>query len=288
MLNKIINWSLVNRVSVLVLSAVILVAGCFVLMHTEVDIFPDLNAPTVTVMTEAPGMAAEEVEKIVTFPIETSVNGATGVRRVRSSSTTGFSVVNVEFDWDTDIYIARQTVQERLALVAEELPATVNAPQMGPQSSILGEMMIIGLTADSTSMLDLRTIADRVVRPRLLAIGGVSQVSVQGGEAREFQIRFSPDKMKAYGVTLGELGAAAEGINDNATGGILYDYGNEYIVKGETNTTSTADLEAAVVRSDERGIVKVGDIAEVVIAGAQPLLGLASVEAHPAVLVTVT
>lgn len=288
MLNKIIHWSLVNRLSVLVLSAIILIAGCYTLVHTEVDIFPDLNAPTVTIMTEAPGMAPEEVEKIVTFPIETSMNGATGVRRVRSSSTTGFSVVNVEFDWNTDIYIARQTVSERLALVAEELPASVNAPQMGPQSSILGEMMIIGLTADSTSMLDLRTIADRVVRPRLLAIGGVSQVSVQGGDAREFQIRFSPERMKALGITLGELTAAAEGINDNATGGILYDYGNEYIIKGEINTTSTEALEAAVVRSDSRGIVTVGDIADVVVAGALPRLGVASVETRPAVLVTVT
>lgn len=288
MLNKIIHWSLANRLSVLVLSAIILIAGCYTLVHTEVDIFPDLNAPTVTIMTEAPGMAPEEVEKIVTFPIETSMNGATGVRRVRSSSTTGFSVVNVEFDWNTDIYIARQTVSERLALVAEELPASVNAPQMGPQSSILGEMMIIGLTADSTSMLDLRTIADRVVRPRLLAIGGVSQVSVQGGDAREFQIRFSPERMKALGITLGELTAAAEGINDNATGGILYDYGNEYIIKGEINTTSTEALEAAVVRSDSRGIVTVGDIADVVVAGALPRLGVASVETRPAVLVTVT
>lgn len=288
MLNKIIHWSLINRISVLVLSALILISGCYILVHTEVDIFPDLNAPTVTVMTEAPGMAAEDVEKIVTFPIETSVNGATGVRRVRSSSTNGFSVVNVEFDWNTNIYIARQTVQERLALVAEQLPASVNAPQMGPQSSILGEMMIIGLTADSTSMLDLRTIADRTVRPRLLAVGGVSQVTVQGGEAREFQIRFSPDKMKAYGVTLDELRAATDGINDNAAGGILYDYGNEYIVKGETNTRSIEDLENAVVRADANGIVTVGDVAEIVVAGSQPRLGLASLKTEPAVLITVT
>lgn len=289
MLNKIIHWSLINRLSVLVLSAIILIAGCYTLMHTEVDIFPDLNAPTVTVMTEAPGMAPEEVEKIVTFPIETSMNGATGVRRVRSSSTTGFSVVNVEFDWDTDIYIARQTVSERLAIVADELPKNVNAPQMGPQSSILGEMMIIGLTADSTTTaLQLRGIADRVVRPRLLAIGGVSQVSVQGGEAREFQIRFSPEKMKAYGISLNELTAAVEGINDNATGGIIYDYGNEYIVKGEINTASTSELEQAVVRADDRGTVRVTDVATITVAGALPLLGLASVEQQPAVLVTVT
>lgn len=288
MLNKIINWSLLNRFSVLVLSALILIAGLYTLFHTEVDIFPDLNAPTVTIMTEAPGMAAEDVEKIVTFPIETSMNGATGVRRVRSSSTTGFSVVNVEFDWNTDIYVARQTVGERLTLVAEELPPGVKAPQMGPQSSILGEMMIIGLTADSTSMLELRTIADRVVRPRLLAIGGVSQVTVQGGEAREYQIRFSPEKMQAYGVTLVQLSEAVEGINDNATGGILYDYGNEYIIKGETHTTSMSDLAAAVVRADDAAVVTVGDVADIAVGGAQPVLGLASVDSHPAVLVTVT
>lgn len=288
MLNKIINWSLSNRISVVVLSAAILCWGCYILFNTEVDIFPDLNAPTVTVMTEAPGMAAEEVEKIVTFPIETSMNGATGVRRVRSSSTSGFSVVNVEFDWNTDIYVARQIVSERLSLLSESLPPNVKLPQMGPQSSILGEMMIIGLTADSTSMLDLRTIADRVISPRLLALGGVSQVSVQGGEEREYQILFSPSKMKALNVSVGELRQAVAGINDNATGGVLYDYGNEYIVKGETNTNSTEELEKAVVRSDERGIVTVGDIADVKIGGTRPLLGLASVDTKPAVLVTVT
>lgn len=286
MLNKIIHWSLANRLSVLILSAIIVVAGCYTLVNTEVDIFPDLNAPTVTIMTEAPGMAPEEVETIVTFPIETAVNGATGVRRVRSSSTTGFSVVNVEFDWSTDIYIARQTVAERLALV--ELPAGVNEPVMGPQSSILGEMLIIGLSADSTSMLDLRTIADRTIAPQLLALGGVAQVSVHGGEAREFQIRFDPARMKALEVSLDELTAAVQGINDNARGGVIYDYGNEYLVKGEINTASTDDIGAAVVRSDSRGIVTVADVADVVIGGARPLLGLASVNGKPAVLITVT
>ncbi len=288
MLNKIIHWSLSNRLSVLILSAVIMIAGCITLVRTEVDIFPDLNAPTVTIMTEAPGMAPEEVEKIVTFPIETAVNGATGVRRVRSSSTTGFSVVNVEFDWSTDIYIARQTVAERLALISDELPASVNKPTMGPQSSILGEMLIVGLTSDSTSMLDLRTIADRIISPQLLAMGGVAQVTVQGGDAREYQILFNADKMRSYNVSLQELTAAVESINDNAQGGIVYDHGNEYIVKGEINTTSTADLEAAVVRSDDNGIITVGDIATVSIGGAMPRLGLASLDAKPAVLVTVT
>ena len=160
MLNKIIGFSLQNRILVLVASVLLLIGGTYTAMHTEVDVFPDLNAPTVVIMTEANGMAAEEVEQLVTFPVETAVNGATGVRRVRSSSTNGFSVVWVEFDWDTDIYLARQIVSEKLAVVSESLPANVGKPTLGPQSSILGEMLIVGLTADSTSMLDLRTIAD--------------------------------------------------------------------------------------------------------------------------------
>lgn len=286
MLNRIIRFSLDNRLSILILSAIILVSGCITLVRSEVDIFPDLNAPTVTIMTEAPGMAPEEVETIVTFPIETAVNGATGVRRVRSSSTTGFSVVNVEFDWSTDIYVARQTVAERLALV--DLPDGVNEPVMGPQSSILGEMMIIGLTSDSLSMLELRTIADRTIAPQLLALGGVAQVSAHGGEPREFQIRFDPVRMKGLDVSLAELEDAVQSVNDNARGGIIYDYGNEYLVKGELNTASTDDIGAAVVRSDSRGIVTVADIADVTVAGAVPLLGVASVDTRPAVLVTVT
>lgn len=288
MLNKIIHWSLTNRLSVIALCVVIMVAGVAVLLRTEVDIFPDLNAPTVVVMTEAPGMAAEEVEQLVSFPVETAVNGATGVRRVRSASSTGFSVVNVEFDWGTDIYRARQTVSERLSAVTEQLPAGVAAPVMGPESSILGEMLTIGLTADSTSLLELRTLADRTVRPRLLALGGVAQVSVQGGDAREFQIRFSPGRMQSLGVSLDELTAAVEGVNDNASGGIIYDYGQEYIVKGQINSASVSDLSSAVVRADSRGIVTVGDVADVVIGGAVPRLGTASLRGTPAVLVTVT
>lgn len=177
MLNKIIHFSLQNRLLIIVAAILLFIAGIYRTFNAEIDVFPDLNAPTVVVMTEANGMAAEEVEQLVTFPIETAVNGATGVRRVRSSSTAGFSVVWVEFDWGTDIYLARQIVSEKLSAAADELPETAGNPTLGPQSSILGEVLIVGLTADSTSMLDLRTIADWTIRPRLLATGGVAQVA---------------------------------------------------------------------------------------------------------------
>lgn len=290
-LNRIIHGSLRNRLSVAILAALILMGGVWSMLRTEVDIFPDLNAPTVVVMTEAPGYAPEEVEKVVTYPVETAVNGAEGVRRVRSSSNTGFSVVWVEFDWDTDPYRARQIVSERLASVAANMPSGVGAPTMGPQSSILGEIMIIGLTADSASAvspMDLRTIADRTIRPRLLALGGVSSVAVIGGDARQFQIRLDPARMKALGVTLDEVMAAAEGINANASGGVIYDFGNEYLVKGDVNTADPQEIAASPVRADENGTVTLADVATVVEAGERPKLGEASVEGSPAVLITVT
>lgn len=288
MLNKIIHFSLANRLTVLILSVVILVAGTITLLRTEVDIFPDLNAPTVVVMTEAPGFAPEDVETIVTYPIETAVNGSTSVRRVRSASSTGLSTVWVEFDWGTDIYRARQIVTERIASLSEQLPSSVKTPTLGPQSSILGEMLIIGMTADSTSLLELRTIAERLIRPRLLAMGGVSQVSVIGGDVKEYQIRLLPEKMKYFGVSLNELLESVENLNDNASGGVIYQYGNEYIIKGDVNTTDPAEIAAAVIRSDERGIVTVGDVADVGIGAARPQIGLASVKATPAVIITVT
>ncbi len=288
MLNRIIRFSLNNRITVLVLTALLLIAGAVTLVRTEVDIFPDLNAPTVVVMTEAPGFAPEDMEKVVTYPIETSVNGATGVRRVRSSSTTGLSIVWVEFDWDTDVYRARQIVTERLGQVAEMLPDNVNTPTLGPQSSILGEVMIIGLTSDSVSMLNLRTIDDKVIRPRLLAMGGVSQVSVIGGDAKEFQIQLNPERMKYFDVTLNEVIDGVESVNDNASGGVIYEYGNEYIIKGDVNTSNPEELAMTVIRSDSRGIVTVGDIADVTVGGRLPRIGTASVEAKPAVIITVT
>lgn len=288
MLNRIIRFSLDNRLTILILSAVILIAGTITLIRSEIDIFPDLNAPTVVVMTEAPGFAPEDVETIVTYPIETAVNGSTGVRRVRSASSAGLSTVWVEFDWGMDIYRARQIVNERLASLSEQLPDNVNTPILGPQSSILGEMMIIGLTADSTSLLDVRTIAERLIRPRLLAMGGVSQVSVIGGDVKEYQIRILPDKMKYHDISLSELLESVETVNDNASGGVIYEYGNEYIIKGNINTTDPAEIATAVIRNDDRGIVTIGDVAVVEIGAARPQIGLASVKAEPAVIITVT
>ncbi len=249
MLNRIIKFSLDNRLAIIVLSGLILIYGMIVLMRTEVDIFPDLNAPTVVVMTEAPGMAPEEIETTITYPVETAVNGASGVRRVRSSSTPGFSVVWVEFGWDTDVYLARQIVSEKLTQLEGTFPPGAGSPTLGPQSSILGEIMIIGLTADSvTTQMDLRTLADREVAPRLLSLPGVASVSVIGGDAKEFQILLCPAKMQRFGVTL-------------------------------TDT---------VIISDPSRIVRLSDIAEVAARPQEPRLGAASVNASPAVLITVT
>ena len=291
MLNKIIHFSLHNRILVLVASVLLLIGGTYTAMNTEVDVFPDLNAPTVVIMTEANGMAAEEVEQLVTFPVETAVNGATGVRRVRSSSTNGFSVVWVEFDWDTDIYLARQIVSEKLAVVSESLPTGVGKPTLGPQSSILGEMLIIGLTADSTSMLDLRTIADWTIRPRLLSTGGVAQVAVLGGDIKEYQIQLDPERMRHYGVTLNEIMTVTREMNLNANGGVLYEYGNEYIVRGVLSTDRVDQLARAVVRggtASGNAPILLEDIAYVHIGAKLPKLGTASERGKSAVLLTVT
>ncbi|MDR0892360.1 MAG: CusA/CzcA family heavy metal efflux RND transporter, partial [Mediterranea sp.] len=288
MLNKIIRYSLNNRLVVLCAAILLTVAGLYTSLHTEVDVFPDLNAPTVVIMTEANGMAAEEVEQLVTFPVETAVNGATGVRRVRSSSTNGFSVVWVEFDWGTDIYLARQIVSEKLAVVSESLPPSVGKPTLGPQSSILGEMLIVGLTADSTSMLDLRTLADWTIRPRLLSTGGVAQVSVLGGDIKEYQILLDPGRMRHYGIALDEVMAATQEMNLNANGGVLYEYANEYIVRGLLSTTRADELGKAVVKSVDGVPVKLEDIADIRVGGKQPKLGTASEKGRPAVLLTVT
>ena len=286
MLNKIIHFSLQNRLLVIVATVLLIVFGSIVASRMEVDVFPDLTAPTVVVLTEAHGMAPEEVEKLVTFPLETAVNGATNVRRVRSSSSAGISIVWIEFEWNTDIFKARQIVNEKIIAVGERLPVGVGNPTMAPQASIMGEIMLISLTADSTSQMDLRTLADWSIRPRLLATGGVAQVVVIGGEFKQYQILASPQKMAAFGVSLTELLYAAEGANGNSSGGFLNEYGNEYIVRGMGRTSDLAELGKSVVKATSQGIVKIEDLAELKI-GAAPKIGDGSLRGEPAVIMTV-
>lgn len=288
MLDRIIRFSLDNRFLVLFLSFLILGGGLIALFKTEVDIFPDLNAPTVVVMTEAGGMAPEEVEQLVTFPIETALNGVAGVRRVRSSSATGFSVVWIEFDWNTNIKDARQLVAERLPAVTGELPPDVGTPTLGPSSSILGEILIIGLTSKEVSPGEMRSIADRLIRPRLLAVSGVSSVSVIGGEVEEFAVNLIPGKMKTLGVTLNDVDEALSGFNSNATGGILYDYDNEYLIKATLSTADIRELGTTPVSTSSGATVRLADVADIRMGAKTPEIGKASVNTESSVLITVT
>ena len=289
MLNRIIRFSLKNRLLIIVAALTVIIGGCYVASRMEVDVFPDLNAPTVVVMTEAPGMAPEEVEQSVTFPIETALNGAAGVRRVRSTSTTGFSSVWVEFDWDTDIYHARQNVSERLGGIQNDLPAGAGTPTLGAQSSILGEVLFVGLTATSTSQQDLRTLADKTIAPRLLSVPGVSQVNTLGGEVREYQVLLRPALMSSLGVSMEDVLAATQGMTRNANGGIIYDYGNEYIIRGLAQTTDIERIGLAVVKLNANGEpILLSDIAQVQTGNKVPLTGVASISGKPGVLMTVT
>lgn len=287
MLDKIISFSLHNRLIVLVTALLLVIAGIFVSYNMELDVFPDLNAPTVVVMTESGGLAAEEVERYVSFPVETAVNGATNVRRVRSSSTTGFSVVWVEFDWGTDIYRARQIVSEKLATIADQLPPGVGSPTLGPQSSILGEVFILGLTSSQTDPEQLRTIADWTFRPQLLGLGGVAQVAVIGGEVKQYQILLDPDKMRYRSVTLDEVLSATQDMNRNASGGVLYQYSNEYIIRSLSSTANIEEIGASVVKSGDV-TVRLRDIATIKTGPQTPKTGTASLEGGSAVLLTVT
>lgn len=286
MLNKIIHFSLQNRLFVIVATVLLIVFGTFVASRMEVDVFPDLTAPTVVVLTEAHGMAPEEVEKLVTFPIETAVNGATHVRRVRSSSSAGISIVWIEFEWNTDIFKARQIVNEKIIAVAEHLPVGVGNPTMAPQASIMGEIMLISLTADSTSQMELRTLADWSLRPRLLATGGVAQVIVIGGEYKQYQILASPQKMDAFNVSLSDLVKACEEANGNSSGGFMNEYGNEYIVGGLGRTSDLTELAKSVIKTTPQGTVKIEDVATLKI-GTAPKIGDGSLQGTPAVIMTV-
>ena len=286
MLNNIITFSLKNRLLVLLCAALLTLGGAYIASEMEVDVFPDLTAPTVVVMTEAHGMAPEEVERLVSFPIETAVNGATNVRRVRSSSSAGFSIVWVEFDWGTDIFKARQIVSEKLITIGAGLPVGVGSPTLAPQSSIMGEILLIGLTSDSTSQMDLRTIAEWTIRPALLATGGVSQVTTIGGDFKQYQILLNPSKMNFYKVSLAELMETCNGMNNNATGGVMYEYNNEYIIRGLARTNDLAEIGKSVVKVINDYPVKLEDVAEITI-GAGPTLGYGSLNGKPAVILTV-
>jgi CzcA family heavy metal efflux pump len=286
MLNRIIRFSLNNRGLVIAASILLLLTGTYTATKMEVDVFPDLTAPTVVVLTEAHGMAPEEVERLVTFPVETAVNGAGNVRRVRSSSSAGISIVWVEFEWGTDIYRARQIVNEKISVVSNQLPIGVNAPIMAPQSSIMGEIMLISVTGTTTSKMNVRTIADWNIRPLLLSIGGVSQVVVIGGEYKQFQILASPQKMSYYNVSLTELLKASEEANKNAAGGFMSEYSNEYIVRGIGRTSDLKELGRSLIKTVNGSPVKIEDVAEIKI-GSAIKIGDGSLKGNPAVIMTV-
>jgi CzcA family heavy metal efflux pump len=287
MLDNIIKFSLKNKLLVLVTAVVIMLAGLYVAPNMDVDVFPDLTAPTVVVMTDAHGMAAEEVERLVTFPIETAVNGATDVRRVRSSSALGFSFVWIEFDWGTDIYQARQIVSEKLVTVSNEMPIGVNPPALAPQSSVMGEILFIGMQADSTSMMGLRTFAEWNVKPVLLATGGVSQVTIIGGDYKQYKVLADPQKMKYYNVSLDELTETCAGISQNSTGGVVRQYGNEYTVRGMARTANIEELGNSFIKQINGSPVRINDVAKVVI-GSAVKQGYASQNATPAIILSVS
>ncbi len=287
MLDRIIKFSLNNKYLILLASVVLLVFGIRTAGNMDVDVFPDLTAPTVVVMTDAHGMASEEVERLVTYPIESAVNGATDVRRVRSASSHGFSFVWVEFDWGTNIFKARQIVSEKLITVASQMPLGVGQPVMAPQSSVMGEIFFVGMQADSTSMMELRTLAEWSVKPLVLATGGVSQVTIIGGDYKQYQVLANPQKMHFYQVTLDELANASRSISQNSAGGVLRQYGNEYVIRGMARTSEIPKLANTFVKSVNGKPVRIGDVADVK-TGSAPKMGYASKNARPAIIISIS
>lgn len=287
MLNNIIKFSLNNKYLVLLGSVLLVVFGMRTAMNMEVDVFPDLTAPTVVVMTDAHGMASEEVERLVTFPIETAVNGATDVRRVRSASSQGFSFVWVEFDWGTDIFKARQIVSEKLISVTSQMPLGIGQPALAPQSSVMGEIFFVGMQADSTSMMDLRTIAEWNIKPLILATGGVSQVTIIGGDYKQYQVLADPYKLKYYKVSMEELAETCRGISQNSAGGVVRQYGNEYVVRGIARTSDIDAMASTYIKSINNRPVRINDVAEVRV-GSAPKMGYASENAQPAIIISIS
>ncbi|HEV7867665.1 MAG TPA: efflux RND transporter permease subunit, partial [Chthoniobacteraceae bacterium] len=296
MLDAIIRFSLKNRLFVVAFAALITAYGGYILTKLPVDVFPDLNRPTVTIFTEAEGLAPEEVESLVTFPIETAMNGATGVQRVRSASTIGLSIVWVEFDWNTDIYIDRQVVAEKLQQVSETLPENTK-PVLGPISSIMGEIMLVGLTSTNPKVtpLDLRALADWNIRQRLLSISGISQITVIGGDQRQYQVLVDPFKLKHHGVTLHQVEEALKGANVNSTGGFLLKENTEGLIRNIARVTSLEDLAKSVIPREpgaaatgENALpLTIAEVAEVRLGGPPAKRGDAGVNAGPAVILSI-
>lgn len=287
MINKIIDFSLKNRLIILALAMIVLISGGYVWKYLDIDIFPDLNAPTVVIMTEAHDMAPEELERMVTFPIETAINGSNDLRRLRSSSSMGFSIVWAEFDWGTDIYQARQTINERLATILEILPQNVEKPILAPQTSLLGEVMIFSLTSDSIDEMELRTMADWTFKPRLLSVPGISQVTIIGGDTKEYQILANPNKMEYFGVTLNELLASCNHLNQNSSGSFIDEYSNRYLIRGLVRSNDPEVIGNTVVKFKDGASIKINDVAKVAI-GAAPAIGKGAYEGKSAVLVTLS
>ena len=286
MLNKIIKFSLDNKLPVLLAVLLVTIGGIYSAQKIEVDVFPDLTMPTVVVLTDAADMAPEEIERLVTFPIETAVNGASNVRRVRSSSSQGFSFVWVEFDWGMDIYKARQIISEKLVAINDELPEGI-VPILAPQSSVMGEILFIGMQSDTTSMMELRTLAEWVVKPVILATGGVSQVTIIGGDYKQYQVLADLVKMDLYGVTMGELESAVAAMSVNVGAGVVRDYGNEYNLRGVGRTNNLEELGATIVKMNGDAPVRVADVADVVIAPAVRQ-GYASLSGSPSVILSIS
>ncbi len=287
MLDRIIHFSLHNKYLVLIIGVILMAVGLRTSVNMDVDVFPDLTAPTVVVMTDAHGMASEEVERLVTFPIETVVNGSTGVRRVRSASAQGFSFVWVEFDWGTDIYKARQVVSEKLIQISAQMPLGVSQPMLAPQSSIMGEIFFVGLQADSTSLMELRTLAEWSIKPLILSTGGVSQVSIIGGEYKQYQVLLDPEKMAFYGVGLNEVAEVCRGIGRNAPGGVVRQFGNEFTVRGIARTADLDELASTFIKMRGNKSIVLGDVAVVQI-GAAPKMGTAAGNGEPAVIMAIS
>lgn len=287
MLNRILSFSLQNRFLVLLAAVLLSVAGLFLARTMNVDVFPDLTAPTVTILTEAHGMESEEVEKLVTYQLETALNGSPNVRRIRSTSAAGISIVWVEFEWGTDIYRARQIVSERIPMVQEVLPEGVGTPTMAPISSIMGEIMLLGIRSDSLSPMELRTLADWTIRPRIKSIGGIANVVVIGGDYKQYQVLANPEKLKFYNIGLEELFEKVKESNQIAPGGFLNEYGNQYLIKGNGRAYTVDHLEEAVLKQVNGQTIRISDVAEVKI-GTSDKIGDGSLNAEPAVIMTIS